>query len=173
MISLLALVWAFGAAPLQDSGDPLAPAQDGKLQCYSPDRANKTCQSLAGYVRDGRGGYRNSAEVLLAKAPRLTLETVTPVTIKSGAVCGFIRKQDIDAGIVRQDGAPITGEAAQRILDAASRAVAPLADQEICTNYIADGDHWIARGTMGGAAGKLPDQMVIWVSHADGYRVAR
>lgn len=174
MTPLLAIGWAlFGAVPLQDNDDPLAPARQGKLQCYSPDRVNKTCQSLAGYAPDGRGGYRNTAEVLLASAPRITLETVTPVTVKSGAVCGFIRKADLDAGIVRRDGARLEGEAAQRILNAAAQALAPLAGQEICTSYVADGDQWIARGTIGGVADKLPDQAVLWVSPAEGYRVAR
>ena len=31
--------------------DPIAPAATGKLQCYEPDRAHKTCNSLAGYIK--------------------------------------------------------------------------------------------------------------------------
>lgn len=172
MIPFLALaLWE--SAPAEDPADPLAPALRGQLQCYEPDVAHRTCQSLAGYAPDAHGGYRNTARVLLSKAPRITFEIVTPVVVKEGAVCGSIRKADIDAGIVRRDESTLTGTMAQSIRDAVSGVLAAVTDHEICTRYVADGDHWIARGTLDGAANGLPEQTVIWVSPEDGYRVAR
>src|SRR5437899_11866948 len=76
--------------------DPIAPAANGQLQCYSPDTARKTCNSLASYKPGANGTIDNIAVVLISKDPVITMEAVSPVEIKAGKVCGKIRKQDID-----------------------------------------------------------------------------
>ncbi len=42
---------------------------------------------------------------------------------------------------------------------------------EICTAYVADGDHLIAKASVDGAPQPAMDQKVIWVSPTDGFKV--
>lgn len=82
---LIAIAAGNAAAP----SNPLARAEAGELQCYRPDVAKKTCQSIASYERTGPGTYDNKA--LVALSNEATLETHTPVVLKGDAVCGYIR----------------------------------------------------------------------------------
>src|SRR4051794_13873899 len=76
-----------GASSVASSANPVAMAEKGQLQCYRPDVQKKTCQAIASYPRTGPGAYDNKA--LIPVSANATLETHTPVVIKSGAVCGF------------------------------------------------------------------------------------
>src|SRR5438874_364260 len=77
---------------------PVAQAASGQLQCSAPDTTRKTCSTLAGYRIGADGTIDSTAVVLISKNPIITMETATPVQIRSGEVCGRIRNQDIDAG---------------------------------------------------------------------------
>jgi hypothetical protein len=68
-----------------DPPNPLEPALAGRVQCYEPNEAKKTCRALASYLRTGGPRYPNTALVLIAAT--VTLETTTPVEVKAGAVC--------------------------------------------------------------------------------------
>ena len=81
----LALTLALAAADAQDT---LAPAWAGKVQCYSPDAARKTCASIGAYTRLPGGGIENRAVVLVSKSPLIVMETRTPVSQKGEAICG-------------------------------------------------------------------------------------
>src|SRR3954462_1704587 len=91
-----ALVASTFSAYAAELPDPIAPAASGQLQCYVPDTTRKICASLAGYRANPNGGIDNIATVLLSKMPVVTMETVSPVEIKMGQVCGKIRRQDLD-----------------------------------------------------------------------------
>lgn len=151
--------------------DPIAPALQGQLQCYSPDTARKTCQSLAGYAPDGKGGFLNTAEVLVATDPVTTMRTASPVTVRDGAICGYIRAEDLDNATIRQRDRALSAGAARPLINAVKTSLAAVFGREICTRYIREGDKLIARGTLAGSPDGLPDQPVLWVSPEEGYRV--
>ena len=157
---------AVGAAP---SGNPLLLAEKGELQCYRPDVQKKTCQSIAAYRRTGPGTYDNMA--LIPVAADATLETHTPVVIKNNAVCGFIRGQDTIAGTLRVGGQALDPEKAKPVLERIAQAMAPMAEQEICTTYEPEGADFIAKITIGGSYRSDQDEAVKWISPADGYTV--
>jgi hypothetical protein len=167
MIVALALLLL---GPAEDFPDPISPAASGQQQCYQPDRARKTCQSLAGYRSDGKGGFLNDAEVLLSSRTGLVMRSTTPVTIRDGAVCGRITREAHDAAVFTQNGQPLSPDAADRIRIAL--AGTGLFGREICTRYPARGDHLVAVGTLDGKPGVLPESDVIWVRPDEGYRVA-
>lgn len=161
---------ALGAPSVATVTNPLALAETGQLQCYRPDVQKKTCQSIASYRRTGRGTYDNGA--LIPLSPNATLETHTPVVIKAGAVCGFIRGQDALAGTLRVDGAVVAPEKAKPILERVAQAMVPMADKEICTKYEPSGTNFTAKISIGGTYKPDQDETVKWIGPAEGYTVA-
>lgn len=172
MIGIAALL-AFAAAPVQGTEmHPLSPAEKGLSQCYEPNTATKTCKSLASYKRNDDGTWHNTAVVLLDPKRAITLETTTPVIIRDGAVCGYIRKADVLRGHVRVAGQLIPADQAADALTSIAEGMAPMMDREICTAYVETGDGLIAKGKISGMTITVPDQRVKWVLPSDGYSVA-
>lgn len=152
---------------------PIEPAGQGKLQCYSPDVVKKTCQSMAAYRISASGGFENPASILLPIHPVTTMEIVSPVTIRDGQICGFMRKADLDKARFIRDGAEEGPEVTANYRQRAALVYESILDHEICTAYIADGDGLTTKVTVDGEAMSGPGQRVIWVSPSDGYRVGR
>jgi hypothetical protein len=150
---------------------PIAPAAMGKLQCYAPDPIRKTCNSLAGYKSGASGAIDNTAIVMVSRNPLITMETVSPVAIKAGAVCGKIRHEDIDSAKFTADGQVLGTAQAAPLRQQLTLAFKDIFGREICTTYILDGGAFIARATMDGAPMQVPDQRVIWVAPEEGYQV--
>jgi hypothetical protein len=151
--------------------DPIAPAAQGQIQCYSPNTARKTCDSIAAYKAGANGAIDNIAVVLISKDPLITMEAMSPVEIKADRVCGKIRKQDIDTAKFRVRGQLLDGTQAAPLREQMQRAYMNIFDHEICTAYLDQGGGvLLAKATMDGAP--MPDQKVIWVSPNDGYRVS-
>ncbi|WP_109807968.1 hypothetical protein [Sphingosinithalassobacter portus] len=169
MLTISILIALLGA---QSVDDPLAPAREGKLQCYSPDTAAKTCQALAGYELAEDGTYRNTATVLIAPTPAVTMTTVSPVTVKDGAVCGYNRVEDLEASEISVDAMPIPEAQASAVRAQIIQALAPMIGPELCTRYTPDGDGLRAEVSFDGVARPEFNTRVIWVSPDEGYRVA-
>lgn len=152
---------------------PLTPAATGQIQCYVPDTAKKTCASMAYYVARDDGSFDNRAVVLINKAPAVTLDTTTRVTIKNGAVCGALRAEDIAAGKVTAGGRTMTADEASPVLNSITQALTPVIGHEICTAFVPDASGKLtAQATMDGQRQAEQDQPVLWVSPSDGYTVA-
>ena len=154
---------AAAAAPL---ANPLAKAEAGFVQCYQPNQAAKTCQSIASYKRNGDGTWAQKTIVPLAPGQPVTLEALSSVRInETGTVCGQSRK---DSAVKIDQSASSTLTYAEfqtnfaRITDA-------LIGKEICTTYLADGAGMIAKATIDGQPAPMPDQKVIWIKPEDGY----
>jgi hypothetical protein len=153
--------------------DPIAPSAKGQLQCYSPDTARKTCNSLASYKPQANGAIDNIAVVLISKNPAITMETVSPVEIKAGKICGKIRKQDVDAAKFTVGGLLPDAKQAATLREQIQLSYTNILGHEICTAYLDQGGILLAKATMDGVP--MPattDQRVLWVSPSDGYRVS-
>lgn len=170
---LLALLSAAALDPgPADVADPLAPAGSGQVQCYRPDRARKTCRSLAAYRAVAGGGYVNAATLPISPDGVVTLTTETPVRVVAGAVCGAIRAEDIARGTINAGGSAVTREQAEPLLAQIAGMLAGLIGREICTRYepAPDGD-LIARVTIDSAEQPGQTQRVAWVGAGEGYRI--
>jgi len=170
---LLALLSAAALDPgPADAADPLGPAGSGQLQCYRPDRARKTCFSLAAYRAAAGGGYVNAATIPISPDGVVTLTTETPVRVVAGAVCGAIRAEDIARGTINAGGTAVTPEQAAPLLAQVATMMAGLIGREICTRYepAPDGD-LLARVTIDGAEQPNQTQRVAWVGADEGYRI--
>jgi hypothetical protein len=159
------------ASPIEDD-QPLAKADQGYVQCYEPDDAAKTCQSIASYNRTSDGHWDSTAIVLLSPKLSLTLETVTPIDVKNGAVCGYIRANDLLKGTLRVSGQPLPSEKAGTVLPMIAKGMATLFDKEICTQYREGPGGLVAKATIEGGKPEMPNQRVKWVLPTDGYTVA-
>jgi len=153
--------------------DPIAPAASGQLQCYMPDKTRKTCASLAAYRANGNGGIENVATVLIAKNPAVTMETVSPVEIRMGQICGKIRLQDLDAAKFTMAGRPMDAQQAAAMRKQLQTAFQNAFDHEVCTAFVNQGGTLVAKATIDGVpAPPAADQPVLWVSPSDGYMVS-
>jgi len=99
------------------------------------------------------------------------MRTVTPVTVRSNQVCGFVRPEDIEAASFEIAGKPATPAQAAMLRQRIAEAQKGFFGHEICTDYIADGDAMIAKASVDGVPQPAMDQRVIWVSPQDGFGV--
>ena len=159
---------AFADPPLPA---PIAEANSGKLQCYSPNVANKTCRSMGAYKPGAKGVIDNIAIVLIASQPLVVMETVSPVTVKKGQVCGPLRAQDIDASKITANGKAVEAQQATTIRQQMKAALKDMLGHEVCTAYRPKDGMLLARASLDGVEKPELDQKVIWVSRTDGYRL--
>lgn len=151
---------------------PLDPAIDGQLQCYHPDDIKRTCRSIAAYQRKADGTYANTATVLISSKGPVTLETLTPVTVKAGAVCGSIRAEDISKGKLRVANRLLSDSEAAPILVRIAQAMNAMTNKQICTSYEQSPTGIMARVTIDGVFRPDADQSVKWVRATEGYTVS-
>ncbi|EGF90535.1 hypothetical protein ABI_35580 [Asticcacaulis biprosthecium C19] len=151
--------------------DPLTPVQYGQVQCFSPDAATKTCNSIARFTPNG-DGYTNTATILLSSRPAMTITTTTQVHVRDGAVCGILRNEDVEAAKVKVDGRDLPPEEAMLVVAVVSDVVNDYVGQEVCTTYVAADSGLTAKATIQGSPQPELDQPMIWVSPSEGYTVA-
>jgi hypothetical protein len=172
ILLFLATGVTLAAAPPATLPDPIAPATTGKLQCYMPDVSHKTCNSLAGYKIGPDGAIQNTASVLISKSPVITMETVSPVAVKAGKVCGVVREQDIENARFATADHVLDAKQVEPLRQQMKLAFKAIFNHELCTRYVADGNGFMANATMDGQALPGGEQRVIWVAPGDHYRVA-
>lgn len=166
---LLAFWLAASSAALND---PLAPAFEGKVQCYQPDAARKTCASIGAYEKDADGTIQNTATVLLRPEPRIVVRSRAPVVVKNGAICGVITERDLQAAAFSIDGEPADAANAEALRRAVRPGYAPLLNREVCTAYVPKDQEMTGQVSIDGKRRPALDQRVRWVSPAEGFRVA-
>jgi hypothetical protein len=167
-----AAMWVLAAVPAgaQSLPDPIAPASQGKAQCYEPDLATRTCRSIDEYKLGPDGGILNWSLVLVASQPQIAFTSITKVTVRDGQVCGVVQASDIQDGQFTVAGQPATPDQRAGLEQSLETAEAGILGKEICTAFTPDGEGLIARATVDGVA--QPDtQHVIWISDADGYHL--
>jgi len=166
---LATMVLADAAVP--PAADPLAPAKSGMVQCYEPDRVSRTCRSIAAYRRESDGGWINTATILPDPTQPLTMDIETPVTLRDGAVCGTVRREQALAAKLRYFDRPVPADHALPLLVQITDAMGSAINREICTIYVPVAAGFVARARITGSAAVFPDQRVIWVRPDAGFRV--
>jgi hypothetical protein len=170
---LLAVALAGLAMPAcaADFEAPLLPAAKGRMQCYSPDAAHKTCKSMAGFRISSHGGIENIATVLISGSPPVMMESITPVEITGGKVCSQVSERDFQSANITVDGRPADLRQAQQYVHQAMSAAKNLIGSFVCVSFVTEGDAVKAKTTINGTAKPDLDQPVIWVTLDDGYKV--
>lgn len=158
-------------AMAQDA-DPLAPAREGRLQCFEPNVAAKTCQSISAYTFQANGVIDNPARVLIMPSPVIIMTITSPVTVRNNTICGPVAAADIQRATFTINGAAASETDTADIRNALTQQLAPMIGQETCLTLTPDGDGFRADTTMGGVPQPQQTQHVIWVGANDGYRIA-
>ena len=165
--TLLALASAAHAVDL----GPLAPAAGGKVQCFSPNPAAKSCQSIGAYRVTPEGVIENEATVMVSDSPLIIMTTRAPVKIKAGADCGVLSAKDLLTSSFTLDGHLAGPVETTRLRAAMRNRMGPVLGHEICVSYRPQGEALLATSTVDGSARPDMDQKVIWVPAADGWKV--
>jgi hypothetical protein len=152
--------------------DPLANARAGMIQCYQPDTARKVCGALSAYIFEHNGTITNKGEVLLAPQPVLIMRTSSPVTVRGDAVCGPMRREDLDAAQIFVNGAPLAADKAAEVRNQVASSYQAMMGKEVCTTFVPTGDRLSARVTIDGVPNGQFTQEVIWVKPEEGFQVA-
>jgi hypothetical protein len=172
MLILSMLVAAIGGpSSATNATHPLELAKKGLLQCWYPNRVNRTCRVIISYRKTGLKTYDHTAIVLISNNGPLTVESQGPVVVRGDAVCATIRAQEIKAGTLRKGGRIVAPAEAARILRQIAERVAPFEGQETCTRYERSGDEFIAKASVSGKYKIELDASVEWITPADGYSV--
>ncbi|MGQ0531204.1 MAG: hypothetical protein ACT4OF_00760 [Caulobacteraceae bacterium] len=161
-----------GAPAAAQSAEVLAPAREGRLQCFEPNVAQKTCQSIGGYTFNADGAIDNAADVLTMPSPVIIMRVNSPVTVRDNAICGPLTAADIDRATFTIDGAPANEQDTSDIRAAMTEQLGPMLNVELCMTLTPVDGGFRADTRVGGI--ERPDQVqrVIWVRPEEGYRVA-
>jgi hypothetical protein len=162
---------ASNAAFAQD-GDVLAPARQGQMQCFVPDAARKTCQSIGAYVFEANGVIQNTADVLIVPEPAIVMRITAPVTVRDNAVCGPLTLDDVNHAQFTISGRPASDEETQQIRAEVAQQLAPLINVETCVGVRTVDGALRAETALNGVLRPDLSQPIIWVRPEDGYRVA-
>jgi len=171
--SWLALAAVLCSTPaLAQNLGPIAPAAQGKMQCYSPDVVAKTCAGIGSFKFAPNGVIENQAEALLSSSPAIVMRSVYTVRIKGRLECTKVRPRDLAAASFVVDGrlaSPAETAALRSNIQAANTSVI---GREACEGYLPGGEALTARMIVGGTPRPDLDRKMIWVSPEDGYQVA-
>ncbi len=171
---LVAVPFILGSVALAQQGSfpaPIEPAGAGKLQCHSPDRARKTCESLAAYQPAADGNFDNVASVIVPTFPGVVMKIISTVRVREGNVCGYIRQGDIDKASFIVNGVDVDAATTSNYRKRVAVLYAPMFDRELCSSYVTDGDELVVRPTIDGAPLPGAADRVIWVLPDDGWKV--
>jgi hypothetical protein len=151
--------------------DPLAPAGEGKMLCHRIDRAERTCETLAGYARNADGSYRTTAIGLVSTDPLMTITMHSTVHVRDGAVCERYGASDVQGAVRFADGTPVPAAKARERRKWLARQFAAFDGREICSRYTANGDSLRVQVTIDGDPQPEDPCVIEWVRPEDGYRV--
>jgi hypothetical protein len=158
-------------AAAAELASPIAPAASGELQCTGPDTVKKTCQSITAYKVNTKGPVESTATVLVSQSPVVVMTTVTKVVIRGNQVCTQMRPTDIGNATYSVDGKPASEGQANTFRSVMQAAMLTSFGKAVCTAYVAGPDGLSTQVTIEGMP-QPGSQRVIWVSPADGYKVA-
>lgn len=172
MLSLsLALLGAVAASAGAEE-NPLALAESGSVQCFEPDDEKKTCRSIAAYRPLGEGRYETVSTVLISRASSMTLETVTPVEVKKGAVCGLVTAEEVANGKLRLADRLLAPDEARPYLETLQKSLKALIGKEICTSYAGAPGGLLAKVLVDGVYRAGTDERVKWIGPNEAYSVS-
>lgn len=162
LLTLLALMVA------QDA-DPLEPARAGKVQCYDPIIAEKTCRAMGAYRFGADGEIWNDAQSVVNDTPHIVLRATTRVYVRDDAECAKSDNLAEEITAIEVDGAALTGAQYDAIRKQAAEAMsATIGNGELCTVYHPKPDGSLrAIASLNGVARPDLESVVRWVNPAD------
>lgn len=161
-------VCAIGPSRAQDN-DPIARAQGGVVECFSPNTLTRTCAGMSAYRILDDGKIASDQVVLIQNHPLVILSGTSIVYMRDGMVCDRVEQVDIDSARFTIDGAPAPADVAQSLRNALAASLSGI--DELCARYTPEADG--ARVTVFADGVERPDlsDHMIWVRREDGCTV--
>lgn len=156
------------AAPATaQSSDPIARTREGKVECYTFDRAARTCRAMSTYRFLPGGRIVNDAIVFLQNDPHVVMYVSSDVTVRDAMICGRVEQADLEAARFEVDGVAAAPEDASSLREAVAQFFVGIG--EICSRYTETGDVTLITVFVDGVERPdLADRM-IWIGPDDGY----
>jgi hypothetical protein len=151
---------------------PLAPAAEGKVQCFQPNEVAKTCQSIGSYKIGPAGEIENTVSMMISTSPQVVMTTHAPAAVKAGKDCGVLKAEHVDASTFVVEGKPADAAQTGALRAQMKAALKGVLGHEVCSAFLPNGASLMASSSIDGVARPNLDQKVIWVSPSEGYRVA-
>ncbi|MFC7380368.1 hypothetical protein [Brevundimonas sp. GCM10030266] len=169
---LLMALLALAAAP-QDAG-PLEPGRSGRMQCYGPDVAAKTCTAIGAYRFDADGTIWNDARNMISGSPAIVLVATGKVYVRDGAECANPDNRAEEITGVEVNGRPLEGAQFETVrAQIAANMDAVLGEGELCSTYVPNPDGTLkAAVTIGGVARPEFESVVLWIEPDAGWTLA-
>lgn len=154
--------------------DPVAEHRSGRVQCFAPDDAARTCESLTWVEEGANGALTDHSVIAISNAPPMTLVHDVALEREGAAKCvriddSFFRGMQVNVG-----DKPVPA-AAQAKAVAVVRGVLPavILGKRLCVHQFAhiDGGRYLEVAT---ADGELVGEMMAefrWVDPDAGYRL--
>jgi hypothetical protein len=151
--------------------DPLAPARAGQLACHSPKAAQRTCRALTRYTWTNDGKIEVSSDVAISKDAVLVFRSTTIVEARAGALCGRLRREDVERGTILWDGGRLPANMEKRTRSEVDLRMYDLFGREVCTAFVRDGSGFRTRITIDGKEQPRMAEPMIWLRSPAGYVV--
>ena len=154
MILAIQLALTVVTTPYAAKVFPLRPATiEGKVQCFSPNVARRTCQTIVQYRALTNVAFINTATVLINSQPGMTMRVSTTSRVVNDAVCGTMMPGNLADATLYRDGAVVPRDVARPILAKVATEMAPLMGRETCTRFAATATGFVAKVSI---KGRLP-----------------
>ncbi|RYY35729.1 MAG: hypothetical protein EOP59_15170 [Sphingomonadales bacterium] len=167
---MLEALLILAASATAQTADPLAQARAGKVQCVTPNDANKTCMGVTTYKVNADGSFETETTLMIAPSPLITMTVKAPGNVQGNALCGPVDKADFAAATILMDGQPANDAMAAAVRAQLSGAIAPMDGKMSCGTEAADGTVTV---TLDGVARPDMTLKTKWVSPSDGYKVGQ
>ena len=168
---LAILVIAATSAALPDS-DVLANVQAGRMICSNPNDAAKTCSTISRYELRDDGTLNEISEILFSLDQPISFEVQAHATLENGAVCGAMLQSDLNRGVVRLNGTPLSPDRNKAVIAKLEEKMAPLFGRRACEILRMEEGRLLKFGQMDGIDIPLPPKPVRWITQDQGFRVA-
>ncbi|RZJ45589.1 MAG: hypothetical protein EON87_07115 [Brevundimonas sp.] len=169
---LLMALLALAGAP-QDAG-PLEPGRSGKLQCYGPDIATRTCTAIGAYRFDADGTIWNDARNQINASPQIVLHATGKVYVRDGAECARPENRAEEITRIDLNGVALEGEQFTTVRrQIADNINLVLGEGEFCSTYAPNPDGTLkASVTVDGVARPEFESTVLWIEADAGWTLA-
>lgn len=169
-ILIPALILAL-AAPAAAQTDLLAPARAGKLQCYTPDAADRSCRALIAYSFAAGGKVVSRSETVLSPDDPILMKRRAELTLRGGALCGRVQAGDLDQATFTIAGRAASPSETAILRARAKSEYAEIFGKEICTSFKPARGGLEAGMTLDGVPQPDVTDQVVWVDAKDGWVV--
>jgi hypothetical protein len=170
---VLTVVFTLGIASLASANEnPLAPAIAGKIECFNPNEAAKTCDALTIYKLRTDGTFDEFDKMVLIPNPLVTTELKGVAFVQAGMICQKFTSDTLEQATFAIDGKPIDAIQLEALSPALMSGFKTFIGKTSCMRLTANPKGLIAEFEVDGISVERPGQYARWVDADEGYKLS-